>query len=81
MTERIHTNENYWNVGMLQVMNEPVHGAEYAAEAADMVRNFYPQAWTRIRERESSLGVSQSDRLHIQFMVCSLHHTANPGRL
>ncbi|KAJ6437124.1 C6 zinc finger domain-containingprotein [Purpureocillium lavendulum] len=68
MAERIHTNDAYSTVGMLEVMNEPVHSGDYPNEAADMVKTFYPLAWNRIRETESRLGVQDADRLHIQFM-------------
>lgn len=68
MADRIHNNEAYANVGMLQVMNEPVHASDYASEAADMIANFYPEAWRRIRAAEDNLSVPDNDRLHIQFM-------------
>lgn len=69
MAERIHTNDNYKSVGMLQVINEPVHSGDHPSEAADMVNTFYPLAWNRIRDREAKLSVKDDDRLHIQFMV------------
>lgn len=69
MTERIHTNDAYANVGMLQVMNEPVQSSEYPDEAGNMVWNFYPQAMEAIRDAETSLNVASSNRLHVQFMV------------
>ncbi|KAH9890218.1 glycoside hydrolase family 5 protein [Xylariomycetidae sp. FL2044] len=69
MAERIHTTDAYRNVGMLEVMNEPGQSYKYASEAADMVANFYPNAMTRIRDRESSLGVSSNNLLHIQYMA------------
>lgn len=72
MAERIHMNNSYRTVGTLQVMNEPVHASDYGSLAADMIANFYPNAWTRIRSREDQLGVSLNDRLHIQMMVCLL---------
>ncbi|KAI1185220.1 glycoside hydrolase family 5 protein [Nemania serpens] len=68
MTERVHTNPAYFNVGMLQVINEPVHAGDYPSEAANMIANYYPGAWKRIRDREAQLGVADSDKLHIQFM-------------
>jgi aryl-phospho-beta-D-glucosidase BglC (GH1 family) len=71
MADRIHTNQAYHNVGMLQVMNEPVHSSEYPSEAADMIAKFYPQAYERIRAAEANLNVSDGDRLHIQYMVFS----------
>ena len=69
MANRIHTNEAYFNVGMLEVMNEPVHSGEYPSEAADMIANFYPQAYQRIRDAEDAINFADGDRLHIQFMV------------
>lgn len=81
MTERIHSNENYKTVGMLEVMNEPVHAGDHAAEAADMIHTFYPLAWNRIRARESQLGVQDQDRLHIQFMVCKRKRCNEKRRL
>lgn len=68
MTEKIHTNDTYKTVGMLEVINEPVHAGDHASEAADMIHTFYPLAWNRIRDRESKLGIKDQDRLHIQFM-------------
>jgi hypothetical protein len=70
MADRIHTNPNYFNVGTLQVMNEPVHAGEYPSEAGNLVWNFYPNAWKRIRDAEKKLGTADSNLLHIQFMVC-----------
>ncbi|KAM0517652.1 hypothetical protein ACHAPE_004624 [Trichoderma viride] len=68
MTERIHTNATYASVGMLEVINEPVHSGDFPSQAADMVNTYYPLAWNRIRDTESKLGVSDDKRLHIQFM-------------
>lgn len=69
MTKRIHTHGSYTTVGMLQVLNEPVHVDPWMDEAADMIKNFYPNAYQRIRDVETDLGVADADRLHIQFMV------------
>jgi glucan endo-1,6-beta-glucosidase len=69
MANRIHTNDAYGNVGMLQVMNEPVHSGDYPSEAANMVSNFYPQALKAIRDAESAASVSGDNRIHVQFMV------------
>ena len=71
MANRIHTNDAYSTVGMLEVMNEPVNAGEYPDEAADMIASYYPQAYQRIRDAEDSAGVADGDRLHIQFMVLS----------
>lgn len=49
-------------------MNEPVHSSEYPAEAADMLENFYPAAYSRIRAMERSLGVKPRHQLKIQYM-------------
>ncbi|KAI0200845.1 glycoside hydrolase family 5 protein [Astrocystis sublimbata] len=68
MTERIHTNDAYRSVGMLQVINEPIKRRVNATDADDMLENFYPAAWDRIRARESKLKIAVKDSLHIQFM-------------
>ena len=68
MAQRIHSNRNYRTTGVLQVMNEPVHAFDYPAEAADMIKNFYPTAYTRIRAMEQSLGVRPQHQLKIQYM-------------
>lgn len=71
MTKRIHTNGNYSTVGVLQVLNEPVHIKKFEDKAADMVKNFYPKAYERITNMEKTLKVTKANRLHIQFMVGS----------
>lgn len=62
MTERIHSNDAYRNVGMLETMNEPDR------EYENLVTEFYPAAWERIRAKESELGVEAASALHIQMM-------------
>ncbi|CAJ2505731.1 Uu.00g131250.m01.CDS01 [Anthostomella pinea] len=69
MTERVHTNSAYYNVGMIEVINEPVQSGSYPSEAADMIANYYPTAWSRIRAREDQLSVTDSNRVHIQMMA------------
>lgn len=75
MTNRIHTNSAYRTVGMLEVLNEPVSmhddgGARYPApgQVPSMIDTFYPAALSAIRAAESSLGVADSAKLHVQFM-------------
>ncbi|KAI2602107.1 glycoside hydrolase family 5 protein [Hypoxylon sp. NC1633] len=68
MTERIHTNGKYRTVGTLEVINEPVHAGDYPSLASDLISKYYPNAWTRIRNRENKLGVGSSKRLQIQMM-------------
>ncbi|KAJ8127694.1 hypothetical protein O1611_g5942 [Lasiodiplodia mahajangana] len=68
MTERIHTNTAYRTVGMIEVINEPIKRRVNATDADDMLKNFYPAAWDRIRGRESELGIAKEDMLHIQYM-------------
>ena len=72
MTERIHTNDNYGSVFMLEVLNEPVHAGDYPSEAADMIKNYYPAAWESIRAKEGELGIAEDNQLHIQLMVSDL---------
>lgn len=67
MTHIIHTNRNYRNVGMLEVVNEPQQGGNSNTDS--MRRTYYPTAWKRIRAAEDALKISQNNRLHIQMMV------------
>ena len=62
MANRIHTNNNYRNVGMIEVLNEPISGQ------SSLVSEYYPTAYSKIRETETSLGISANNYLHIQFM-------------
>lgn len=47
---------------MLEVVNEPIAGFP------NLVTDFYPTAYAKIRSIESSLGIAPKDQLHIQFM-------------
>ncbi|KAH7022269.1 glycoside hydrolase superfamily [Ilyonectria destructans] len=71
MTKRIHTHDNYTTVGMLEVLNEPVHVSAWMDDAADMIETFYPAAYERIQDMETNLEIADADRLHIQFMGTS----------
>lgn len=62
MTNLIHTNNAFRNVGMLELVNEPESGH------SNLVSTFYPTAWSKIRAKEDALGVSSNNRLHIQMM-------------
>ncbi|KAI1141658.1 glycoside hydrolase family 5 protein [Hypoxylon sp. FL0543] len=68
MTERIHTNNTYRTVGTLEVINEPVHSSDYPSQAADLVANYYPNAWNRIRNAEDKLNIAADKRINIQMM-------------
>lgn len=71
MTERIHQNNKYRTVGVLQVLNEPVQDLTSPSKAASVIKDFYPTAYDRIRDKEKSMGVRDSDQLKIQFMASS----------
>ena len=66
MTNIIHTNNAYRNVGMLEVVNEPVQNP---STVATMLQDYYPTAWSRIRAAEAALNVGSNNLLHIQMMV------------
>ncbi|KAJ3107438.1 hypothetical protein HK100_003582 [Physocladia obscura] len=66
MTNIIHTNTNYRNVGMLEIVNEPLQNA--ATQDASMLSSYYPNAFTRIRAAETAVGVAANNYLHIQMM-------------
>jgi hypothetical protein len=61
MTESIHTNSNLRNVGVLQIVNEPI-------KVESLISIFYPNAWNRIRAVENRLNIGARDRVHIQMM-------------
>ncbi|MCJ1483362.1 hypothetical protein MMC06_003529 [Schaereria dolodes] len=65
MTNIIHTNNAYRNVGMLEVVNEPVQNP---STVATMLQDYYPTAWSRIRAAEAALNVGSNNLLHIQMM-------------
>lgn len=67
MANIIHTNNNYRNVGMLEVLNEPIQGNN--SQTDSMRQTYYPTAWARIRAAEAALNISPNDLLHIQMMV------------
>ena len=67
MTNIIHTNNNYRNVGMLEIVNEPEQSQN--SDTDSMRRQYYPTAWQRIRAAEDALEIAGQDRLHIQMMV------------
>lgn len=67
MANIIHTNNNYRNVGMLEIVNEPVQGGN--SETDSMRQNYYPTAYARIRAAEAALKITPNNQLHIQMMV------------
>ena len=62
MTNLIHTNNAYRNVGMIEVLNEPAQGYD------NLVSTYYPTAYSKIRATEDGLGVTSNNYLHVQFM-------------
>lgn len=65
MTRMIHTDSAFYNVGALQVVNEPIQSY---SQVPTLVNEFYPNAWKRIRAVEDSLGTAKDQRIHIQMM-------------
>jgi hypothetical protein len=63
LTRIIHTDSNFRNVGMIEVLNEPMQGAP-----SSLVTEYYPTAYSKIRATENSLNIGPWDLLHIQFM-------------
>ncbi|KAH8889306.1 glycoside hydrolase [Thozetella sp. PMI_491] len=61
----IHDSKEMRNVGMIEVVNEPVQNQE---ATQSMRSGFYRDAYNAIRSVESSLGVSSSNYVHIQYM-------------
>lgn len=58
---------------MIMLVNEPERTSDpqypnAQANTDSMRQKYYPTAWSRIRAKEASLGVSSSSALHIQMM-------------
>ncbi|KAF6224636.1 hypothetical protein HO173_012979 [Letharia columbiana] len=66
MANIIHTDKSYRNVGMLEILSQPVQGSN--SETDSMRQTFYPTAWARIRAAEAALKISPNNLLHIQMM-------------
>ncbi|KAF4965241.1 hypothetical protein FSARC_6960 [Fusarium sarcochroum] len=74
ITDIIHTKNEYRNVGMLELVNEPQNWDN----AVDSLRKtYYPNAFSAIRKVEDNLKVTDDNRLHIQ-MMGSLWGSGNP---
>lgn len=81
MANLIHTNNNYRNVGMLELVNEPIQNS---GNVGSMRSTYYPNAFSvshkarhfrlppnlsqRIRAAERKLNIGAYDLLHIQMM-------------
>lgn len=65
LTQNIHSNNNFRNVGMIGIVNEPVQDA---GTTATMRSKFYPNAFSAIRAAEAAAGVTANNYLHIQPM-------------
>jgi hypothetical protein len=73
MTKRIHNTPSYRaTVGIIEVVNEPQtsrdKGGMPQAEKDTLTQKYYPQALAAVRNAENSLGISDDQRLHVQFM-------------
>ncbi|KAI9743002.1 MAG: hypothetical protein M1818_003297 [Claussenomyces sp. TS43310] len=66
MTTLVHTTTAFRNVGMLEIVNEPLRDP---TQVGTMLSTYYPNAFTRIRAAESALGnITANNELHIQMM-------------
>ncbi|KAF4453424.1 murein transglycosylase [Fusarium austroafricanum] len=61
----IHTKTEYRNVGMLELVNEPLN---WDKTVDSLRKTYYPKAYSAIRKVEDNLKVSSNNRLHIQMM-------------
>lgn len=76
MTNITHTNNNFRDVGMLEIVNEPTQDSS-SSEAQSLISEYYPTAWSTIRGVESQLGIAASNRVHIQMMVRGPQHPSH----
>ncbi|KAK5189842.1 hypothetical protein LTR96_009614 [Exophiala xenobiotica] len=74
MTNKIHTNDAYSTVGMLELVNEPERAWDTTAypnapaNSDSMRKTYYPTAWSKIRAKESSLNIASSAQVSIMLM-------------
>jgi len=73
MTGKVHSNPSYSTVGMIGLVNEPVRigDSRYPnaqSQTDSMRKEYYPTAWTTIRNKEASLNVAKDQQVHIQMM-------------
>ena len=69
MTTRIHTNGNYTNVGMLEILNEPL---QRSSQTETLIPEYYTKAYSTIRDAEATANVAAGDALTVQAMVDTL---------
>ncbi|VUC28469.1 unnamed protein product [Clonostachys rosea] len=74
ITEIKHTKNEYRNVGMIEVLNEPTN---WDNKVDSLRSNYYVKAYNAIRDVEKSLGVTPNNYVHIQ-MMSSLWGSGNP---
>lgn len=82
MTNRIHQSGGqsnpYRNVGMIEILNEPLSfGNQIQSEKDTMVQQYYPGAIKAVRDAENSLGIMANNKLHVQ-MMDNLWGAGNP---
>ncbi|KKY15568.1 hypothetical protein UCRPC4_g06275 [Phaeomoniella chlamydospora] len=68
MTTNIHSNNNFRNVGTLEIVNEPIQNSK---TVSTMLSSYYPLAFAAIRATELGLGIStssSSSQLNIMVM-------------
>jgi aryl-phospho-beta-D-glucosidase BglC (GH1 family) len=74
LVTKIHSNSAFSTVGMVELVSEPErlsdtqYGGSQQANDNSLQSIFYPTAVARIREVETKLGISDTQRLHIQMM-------------
>ncbi|KAM0536069.1 hypothetical protein ACHAPP_003264 [Verticillium nonalfalfae] len=65
LTKLAHERPEMENVGMIEVLNEPVH---WDQSVESLRSTFYRDAYNAIRQVERDLNVSPDDQFHIQMM-------------
>ena len=53
-------------MGILEILNEPLQGSK---STATLILEYYPKAYSTIREAEDAANVTSGDRLTVQVMV------------
>ncbi|TVY84263.1 Glucan endo-1,6-beta-glucosidase B [Lachnellula suecica] len=61
----IHNDNNFRNVGMIGIVNEPIQDTK---QIGNLRSSYYPNAYAAIRKAESDLGISSNNYVHVQPM-------------
>ncbi|ERS98107.1 endo-beta-1,6-glucanase [Sporothrix schenckii 1099-18] len=66
LVEQVHTVNEYRNVGMIELVNEPLQTQN--DQTSSMRNSYYKNAWDRVHTKEDALGVHGNAQVHLAVM-------------